>query len=661
MKKEKILFFSPFQAIEKHAFPEAALALTLPKDKFEVSYLGCGKMFQSFCIAHTANGLTELASDYEKNLVCELCVNSRKQVFRHFPSSDVLDFYYDRSWEFEIDQYIHSLSRTEIYESKFHGIFAARIAAFEFILEHKIFEIEAISDEQFSYYKIRLKPVLRALLAFRSYAARNTFDKLFVYIQPYSVNNVVRAVAKDLNKKVAFAHPGYNWRHLNESIYFSWSTTVDNYQDSIKYYLNSESQIELDYSKFRLSLDQFEEQTVGKSYFNYSVNKKRNLKKISEIFHLNGLYKKVVLLAMSSSDEAYAADFSFKDFQFSGAAFQVFPDQAEWLKFVVEYFRERPEYKLIVRIHPREFPNQREKVLAPKVKVYQEILANLPENISLDHPDQKNSIYDLFEIVDFVLAAQSSIGFDAARLGVPVIASVDGLGIYSTRSICHVPENVEQYRQLLESFLKDDSKNSFSSAVKALEWNLFLYTKGVIPFQVHGFWEFYERKLVGRILRKLKSKVLRLRYSFSTYLSQISISEKSVALFQEFVESGKEMVSLKAHGRPIYSKTKEEYIFDYFLGLFEIYFQCAISGMPIYRNLKSKDCAFQEKVGCNFYPGEDDYEFKFDRVGDALYVGVPKKSKVATRLIEFIVELSESMEMTGRSVFAQQPNKDGLV
>lgn len=645
MEKMKILFFSPFQAIEKHEFPQALFAKSLAED-VEIIYLGCGGLLQRHCISHAAHGLSEEATLEARAAICKLCNINRKQITKEFSQSYILDDFYDESLEPEIQSIVEKITPSIIYSTFYKGYPVGRIAAFEFILDHKIYNIEHITEVQLGFYKIHLANVLRALLSFEKFARTHAYDKMIVYIQAYSINNIVREVSLKLGKPVAFAHPGFNLKHLNNSIYYSWKTTIDNMQNNIQFYVSHEPAIQLDYSKYMLSIDQFKEQIHGTSYFNYSVERKRSLSEICQRLDIGSAYKKVVLLAMSSSDEAYAADFSFKEFQFTAKSVAVFKNQAEWLTTVVDFFKNKPEYKLVIRIHPREFPNQRESVRAPVVEVYEKILDNLPPNIVLDRPEMKNSIYDLFEITDFMLSAQSSVGFDAARLGIPVISCVDGLGIFSTAWLCRLPKNPADYIACVQEFLENDIEASVSTVKKALDWNLFLYTRAVLPFNSGNFWRPLTK--LQKISAKLRSLFHLPKFSFPGYARNAVLTAEAKELFKKFIFSGKELIELNSSSGASTKMDDKRYIFLYLKELFELYFDIPIGEFKNYEYIKSMQTVdFIKPNTCYFIIGTDEYLFQKKQLAEgSVQIFLPQKSKVSHTLAKFIHQLNMELYST---------------
>jgi hypothetical protein len=148
----RILIFSPFQAIEKHSFLETLCTRTLRANGHTVDLLLCSRDLMPYCIAHTAFGLSEIASTEEKEKVCRRCISNKKKNKTHYSHAfEISDFLRpgDEAW---IQEQIAKVSRTNFREFKVDEIELGSFACFEFILNHKISDIEAVSEEIFSHF-----------------------------------------------------------------------------------------------------------------------------------------------------------------------------------------------------------------------------------------------------------------------------------------------------------------------------------------------------------------------------------------------------------------------------------------------------------------------------------------------------------------------------
>lgn len=128
---------------------------------------------------------------------------------------------------------------------------------------------------------------------------------------------------------------------------------------------------------------------------------------------------------------------------------QVFSsNMAEWLAKTVQYFSERTDVQLVIRIHPGE-------VFAfgtSMVDVARDALPQLPENIHLIGPKEKVNTYDVVAIADLGLVYTTTVGMEIAMSGLPVV--VAGSAHYRKRGFTHDPESWQDYYETLEWILE---------------------------------------------------------------------------------------------------------------------------------------------------------------------------------------------------------------
>lgn len=571
------LIFSPFQAIEQHAFPEAFYAKLLREAGHRVSYLGCDRFFRNFCIAHAAYGLHERSEPLQKEAVCKKCIQYRGETEKVFGPMAVLEKYFDSSILPSLQKLVSEITPEEITNFNYKGISVGRIAAYEFIIHQKIAEMEKLTSEQLEIYKIYLLDSLKALVAFESYFSQEKVDRILLYNSAYSINGVLREYARTKNIPLSFIHPSFNLKHRSDSMYFGWLNTVEFDRHTIGYFEKHNPNLNLDYTKYPIVLDHIREQLRARSVFTYSAERSNNHKKICESLGIGEQYKKVVLVSMSSFDESFASDYSIMKGNYLGNAVKIFPTQFDWIRSLIQYFKDKPHYKVVIRVHPREFPNKREGKVSPRLEQYLSLFAALPKNIVVDFPTLKNSIYDLFEIVDFHLMSQTTTGCESAGFGIPGMAYIYGIGNYPMRVINPVPKNAEEYFQKIDAALAGSSLHSIESVRKVFDWYLFLHTKAMVFHNTYAYWERMQSTSLGaKVIRKIRQIFHIPRYKIATYLKKSSISASEKSLYLAFAEGAAEIVDLREQLDPRYQQTEADFK-KYVAGLLGIYYGTDLS------------------------------------------------------------------------------------
>ena len=139
--------------------------------------------------------------------------------------------------------------------------------------------------------------------------------------------------------------------------------------------------------------------------------------------------RKLIVALTSSLDERQAAAFLEKgwspdlDIDAVGSAARSFPDQITWLTSLCDWVSARDDLQLVIRIHPREGINKRESISSSHLQRLRSALQELPGNVRVVWPEDQLSTYDLMEAAHLVQCSWSTVGMEAARLGVPVLTS----------------------------------------------------------------------------------------------------------------------------------------------------------------------------------------------------------------------------------------------
>ncbi|MBN2547562.1 MAG: hypothetical protein JXB15_00270 [Anaerolineales bacterium] len=123
---------------------------------------------------------------------------------------------------------------------------------------------------------------------------------------------------------------------------------------------------------------------------------------------------------------------------------QVFSQtMTEWLERTAQYFTQREDIQLVIRIHPGERYTKGPSV----AQVVQNALPSIPANIHLVKALDPVNTYDLVEIADLGLVYTTTVGMEMAMSGVPTI--VAGQTHYRDKGFTLDPNTWDEYHQLL--------------------------------------------------------------------------------------------------------------------------------------------------------------------------------------------------------------------
>lgn len=172
---------------------------------------------------------------------------------------------------------------------------------------------------------------------------------------------------------------------------------------------------------------------------------------------------------------------------------------SEWITRTVQYFANRPDVQLVIRVHPGE-------KLVPQAKsmgaVVREALPEIPSHIHLIGALDNVNTYDLIEIADLGLAYTTTVGVEAAMNGIPVISC--GQTHYRGRGFTIDPNTWEEYFSSLENLLSDLPAHRLSEEQIAKAWNyayrFFFEYPRPFPWRLMNFGDDLEAWPVEKVL-----------------------------------------------------------------------------------------------------------------------------------------------------------------
>jgi hypothetical protein len=422
----KLLFFSPHAALWVHAFPEALIAQALRQAGHEIVYITCGGQFSLGCTAMTAHGLSSETPRDEREKVCATCKLHTGLLRRHFrlSGSDVANELPIEDRE-KIDRIMAGVTRDNFQILEIHGAQVGRAALYEFLLEHKKSALTFTTDSEWHRYLAALENTLYAAFAAKRIIERENPDAIVAYNTLYGVNRVVCQVGAAHGKPHYSLHAGFNLAHRLQTLMPSKGDVFDLLCKAVAMW-PSLADLPIDAAQARLVTDHFLELLTGRSVFAYSAAQSGGTNNPRKMLGIAG-DQNVLCATLSSYDERFAAEAIGARKPVAGL---LFPTQAEWLRALIDYVATRPGLFLIIRVHPREFPNKRESATSDHARQLEEQFRNLPANVAINWPTDNLSLYDLAETTDVFLNAWSSAGKEMAMLGIPVVSYSEDLALY---------------------------------------------------------------------------------------------------------------------------------------------------------------------------------------------------------------------------------------
>lgn len=500
----KIAIFAPFAAVWPNSRGEVELAENLVREGHEILFLRCDKDFEDFCISMASQGLSEISTAEDKLDVCKMCIRTKNFIEKYmgFPSvnfykevnSHVLDL---------LENEIGRVSSTNWMKYSYEGLALGRIAAYEFFIRHKLTTYE-IPISLWNNYLFQLRNTLLTYISavdfFKNYPREKegAIDRVIVSNSYYSSNRVFSIVA-ELNGTEAFT--------IDPAGYIYETSASYDVQKALNYEYPVNSKAWVRFSKVPLSIHEL--RSAGK-YVNHLISA-RSFWTYSSPINEGGFRSfpefldipkgaKVLLLAMSSADEIFAQELidgiSETNLKQSNS---LFASQLEWIQFVVENIKNRDDIYLVIRPHPREFPNKRENRKSSQGSLISDWLTNssLPPNVLINWPDQKISLYQFLPRVERLLIAWSSVAIEFGIFGKPVISYVNP---YMTLpgEMVSVATSKDEYVEMIIKEIKP--ADSLVRSKAAFRWLNFAHQDSKLRLMPYG-WEYIQFYLrVVRIL-----------------------------------------------------------------------------------------------------------------------------------------------------------------
>ncbi len=452
----RILFFSLHAYVTDHSVPEAIVAEALKERGNDVIAVNCDGALSGMCISMSAIGVSPQASAAEKEHVCAACKRRRNVIGKEFGfNSRLLEEYVHPDDQLRVQEIMANVSPETYTDLVVMGVPVGRYALYEFMLNNKL-NSWSLNDAEWEEYKIYLRNALTVAFAGKRILDDTAPDAVVAYNALYSVNHVFCALAERRDIPYYTLHAG---SHLKRRL-----QTMTVFKGHVAGELTTRTAAWRELSQRPLSVRQvevvsehLEELLRATSPWVYSLASKRSSSaSLRQFFGIDGDHR-VLLATMSSADERFAAAAVDADVS-QGLPLPMFPTLVLWIRALVEYVSNRNDLFLIIRVHPREFPNKREGVLSKQAVELQHLLVGLPDNVRVNWPRDGISLHDLVKITDVGLNAHSSAGLELSMFGAPVVA-------YDPNLLRYPPEN---------NYVASDPVDYFEKIRAALEdgWSL---------------------------------------------------------------------------------------------------------------------------------------------------------------------------------------------
>jgi hypothetical protein len=463
----KLLFFSPYAFINLHCYPEAVVAENLRRRGHEIVQVHCRGAYSQFCIAMSAIQLRPGSPEEEKAAVCSECQVKRRSLERQFAFQSVfIDDHLTPEMRAATELALGQVTVDNWTQLEYAGVPVPRYASYEYILNEKI-ESTRIDPALWDGFRVHVRNAFYTLHAGRALLEAVKPDAILAYNTNYSCNHILCKLGEQRGIPNYSLHAGAHHKHrLSEMTIFKGfvANSLVNRSNAWRRY----AQRALSERSVARAKEHVDELIEAKSDWVYTLkSENRAPADLRKLFGV-GDGQKVLLATMASGDERFAANLIDALPEYKTP---MFATQIDWIHNLIEWARRRRDVFLIIRVHPREFPNKREAVLSQYAQRLQALFVDLPENARVNWPKDQLSLHDIVKIVDVGLNATSTAGLELLLFGVPVlIYDLDQFFSYPPElNIC--ASSAQDYFSQIDAALSEG--RSIDHVVAAFRWIAF--------------------------------------------------------------------------------------------------------------------------------------------------------------------------------------------
>jgi hypothetical protein len=499
MTPQKVIFFSPFAGIWLHAMPEALVAKELQRAGADVTYVTCDGILASGCAVMSAHSMPAHAGVEERERICAMCRKQRDMIVSALGVESVtIESLVDDAARTEVREMVAKVTEQTITDVTVEDLPVGRYALHETVIHFKLSDLSEMTPAAFEHFKVDLKHTLLAMKATRAILERFRPQRIVTYNTHYSLNFAMMNLAERQGVAVYGLHASNNMAKRMLGLYVFRRDMVILYRDMIRRFEEQLYCVPAHATGITDATDHFIGLTSAGSIFVYSAPRQRDQFNVREFFGI-GDHQKVLLATLSSYDELYSS-------QVLGVMEKhelMFPTQVEWIAELIAWARARPDVFLIIRVHPREFPNRRDSVHSTHAKRLAAEFDSLPPNVRINWPTDNVSLYDVATEVDVGLNGWSSAGKELSLLGIPVVLFTKDI-LYYPSSLNMLGTTRAHYFQLIDQALA--SGWSLDRVRNTYRWLAIEYNLSTVDIS-DGF--SYSEARTRTLARRIRDRVMR--------------------------------------------------------------------------------------------------------------------------------------------------------
>lgn len=402
----KLVLFAPMTNHVEHSELEHFVGNEFNKLGAQVWVVRCRGAFQPKCL-----GMTRKPSDSASRLLdCADCRfrSSRKANASLYKTIFVEDYLTSEDYR-KTTEFLDQAERHDWINLEFEGIPFGRFWAYHTAVEFKTVNFNDNAEALDDFWE-SARGHLLSYLAAKSIKTQIGPDAALTYSFEYPLNRSFLAGLGDT--------PGYSighgWASRRYSSVFFYRATK--FQDVFEDPRASDmASTPLSLAELRDLKNNLMSSIRAKNLFSYTTPlRKQSRQSILSSLNLDSS-RQIVLALTSSPDEVDAGNLSLLR-----PDHRLLDDDLDLVRIVTRLASEMVDVQFILRLHPRLFPNTRDRRTSSRAESVLEGLRET-DNLKINRPDDSISLWDLVGVADAAISTRSSAGWEIGSVGIPVV------------------------------------------------------------------------------------------------------------------------------------------------------------------------------------------------------------------------------------------------
>jgi hypothetical protein len=470
------LLLSPEAGLEPYFASHLIVADALASEDFPAVILSCNGDLPT-CSFKSAVRMPPTAAGDNRNIACRRCRLVRLESQVGYGTKQVAINQLGDEGTRHVVEEILKINAPELWRTQFDGVEFGRICAADVLREQRKLAIEEFGAEEIAVLRALLHSALLLYLVTKKAIDRFRVKQI-VYFGDYAQFMPIQFMAKRHQIRLVNLSHGYNLDTDRRLIGFRPGFAIADMQKQIAAWPEFQSQ--------PLAPFQVDEIVQSALYrlgghggsTTYSPNWVAGGDNLHEKLGLKR--DRLVYVAYLSSNDEVSCIRELMELQgeIYGHSQQPFADQITWVRALVDWFSDRSDLQLILRLHPRMGIGHRHSNVASEYGQFKERFAELPPNVVPVWPEDKLSSYNLAEIADAALISWSSIGLELARFGVPLVAAFRGIGFFPVNGFAQWAPIAKEYFSLIDVACRKPA--TIESITEAFRWTYYLHRSPTI-------------------------------------------------------------------------------------------------------------------------------------------------------------------------------------